>query len=288
MDAYLSCNQCGKCCNSGPSLAFSEIFKYQDKFVMGLFCQAQSDRAFPADKVDESLIIDHLGKLFGRLNTWQGGIFLQFFPMDIGYSILQGYSCDHLDPTGACALHDDKPSMCRSVPFDPVLPESQQAFKLDSFMSLFECASSEGSDENLIYRDGQITNESYRRGFEAKLKDFQDNVKYQSLMAHWANSDDSFLPPVQYFIDAANRGARVEVSIIFYLTAYLNENPNQKQQRTQQIIDFCDSQITLTENLISKAVSRKVKSDLERTRALRENIHQLKTMRASCLDEMKY
>lgn len=293
MDAFLSCNQCGKCCNSGPSLSFSEIFKFQDKFVIGLFVQAQSERIEnykiagykTASEEDIISIREHQDKLFSKVATWNGAYYLQFFPMDIGYSVLKEHSCGHLNSSGACDLHNDKPNMCRSVPFDAVMPEGNQEYVLERFMNSFSCLSPSGVDNNLIYRDGKITNGSYLDGYKAKFEDLQSNTLYNSLLAKMIEEGTPGLPPLGYFIDAAKRGARVEMSIIYYLSAYLSEGDDFKEKRAKEIKEFCENQIHLSEELIAKAISRKMKSDMPRTKALRDNIYMLKVMKDSCIAE---
>jgi len=260
---------------------------------MGLFVQAQSERIENFKMVNPSVfsesdissIREHQGKLFSKVATWNGAYYLQFFPMDIGYSVLKEHSCEYLNLSGSCELHEDKPFMCKSVPFDAVMPEENQDYVIDRFMKSFPCLSSSGNDIDLIYRDGKITNSSYSDGYHEKLEDLENNTLYNTVLAKMIEGGTPGLPPLGYFIDAAKRGARVEMSIIYYLSAYLNEGADLKKQRAIQINEFCEKQILLSEQLISKAVSRKMKSDMPRTKALRENIHMLNIMKDSCVEE---
>jgi Fe-S-cluster containining protein len=290
MDAYLNCNQCGKCCNTGPSLTFAEIFKYQDHFVMGLSCQAQTDRkenfpttamGEPVSFADHQAIMDHMMGLFGRFNTLAGGYYLQIYPMDIGYSMLAHHSCGHLGTAGNCELEADKPSMCRAVPFDAVLPENQQALKIEGFKTHFPCLDTTGAEKDLIYRDGEIVNSAYKAGYDAKLADFKDNMPWMVSMAQSALDNNGFMPPAEHILEVAKRGGRLELSILFYLTSYMHEKAGAMAERTQQVIDFCASQIKLSKELIDKAVSRKNKADLDRTRALRSNVEVLQAFMVS-------
>jgi Fe-S-cluster containining protein len=285
MDAYLNCNQCGKCCSTGPSLTFSEIFKYQDKFVLGLSCQAQTDRMenFPQSAfgqaitlADHQAIMDHMLKLFGRLNTMTGGYYLQIYPMDIGYSMLPHHSCSHLEASGACAIQDDKPSMCRAAPFDAVLPESQQALKIEGFKNHFSCLTTTGTQSDLIYREGEIVNSAYKAGYDAKLADFQDNMEFMVMMAQSAVNRDGFMPPAEHILEVAKRGGRLELSILFYMAVYMHQKEELKKERAHQVIEFCASQTKLSNDLIAKAIVRKNKADLDRTRSLRSNLEVLK------------
>jgi Fe-S-cluster containining protein len=295
MDAFLNCNQCGKCCNSGPSLAFSEVFKFQDKFVMGLYCQAQSDRksnfpekimGSPVTDADHKMVIDHMGQLFGRMNTWDGGFYLQFYPMDIGYSTLKHHSCDQLQANGGCGIHDDKPSMCRSVPFDAMLPESQQALKIEGFMNNFTCLTTTGAEQDLIYREGQIVNPAYKQGYDAKFADLSAHMPFMTVLAKEAVSNSGYMPPAEKIVEVAKRGGRLEIGILHYLVLYMHQIPEEMINRTQQVIDFCANQIALSNELITKAISRKNKAELERTRALRNNIEELKVLSSSAKETM--
>lgn len=261
--------------------------------MIGMVAQAQSDRPsnFPAEIIGEkvgqdghALIVDHLGKMFGRLNTWEGGFYLQFHPVDMGYSTLKENSCDYLEASGACGLHDDKPFMCRSVPFDPILPESQQAIPIEKFMKSFPCLTLSGDEGDLIYRDGQITSEPYRDGYSKKHQDLLENSSFMGLMAHSTMQNEGILPPAQYFIDASKRGAKVEVNIFYYLTAYVDQDQSLEADRLKDVLQFCDSQIELSGKLIAKAVVRKRKSELERTRAIRENMEMLKALKKTFLE----
>lgn len=293
MDAYLNCNQCGKCCNTGPSLAFSEVFKFQDKFVIGLYCQAQAESksSFPETIMgsqttddDHKLIMDHMGNMFGRMNTLDGNFYLQFYPMDIGYSSLKHHSCDQLQADGGCGIHADKPSMCRSVPFDAMFPESQQALTIEVFMSSHSCLTTTGQEQDLIYRDGQIVSDAYKKGYDAKLHDLQENIDYMMAMAKSAVDHAGFIPPAEHIIDVSKRRGRLEVPIVYYLGLYIHQKPQEIGERAQQVIDFCASQIALANELITKAISRKNKAELERTRALRKNIDLLKIMSSGAFE----
>lgn len=295
MDAYLNCNQCGKCCSTGPSLSFSEIFKYQDQFVLGLSCQAQTDRKenFPQTAMgeaisvaDHQMIMDHMMSLFGRFNTLAGGYYLQIYPMDIGYSMLPHHSCSQLEASGGCVLQDDKPSMCRAVPFDAVLPESQQALKIEGFKTHFTCLTTTGAEQDLIYREGEIVNSAYKAGYDAKLADFQENMEWMVMMAQSAVARDGFMPPAEHILEVAKRGGRLELSILFYMTVYMHQKPEAMVSRTRQVIDFCASQIKLSNELIAKAITRKNKAELDRTRALRSNIEVLQKLSVSAKETL--
>jgi len=131
----LACNACGRCCNSAPTLSLRELFRHRRRFVGALTIRRVPKRRIGerwqaggrehALDADDVAAADALAdRLFHRGGGVQGGwlaLTLQ------GYDYPSLGRCAALADDGRCGVHANKPSICRAVPLDPMLPDRLQA-----------------------------------------------------------------------------------------------------------------------------------------------------------------
>ncbi len=111
------CSACGKCCNSPPQLAVSELFHHQDTFFGCLTVQRLPRPA--ASDVRATAAFDELAaSLWHRLPSAHADaddVLLATRGLDLGLS----ERCPALADDQRCSLHErGKPAICRVVPLD--------------------------------------------------------------------------------------------------------------------------------------------------------------------------
>ncbi|WP_423395185.1 YkgJ family cysteine cluster protein [Burkholderia sp. LMG 21824] len=130
----LACNACGRCCNSAPALSLRELFRHRHRFVGALAIRRVPKRrmgerwraggreyALDADDVAAS------DALAARLFHRTGGGGAEWIALTLqGYDYPSLGRCAALAEDGRCSVHADKPSICRAVPLDPLLPDRLQ------------------------------------------------------------------------------------------------------------------------------------------------------------------
>ncbi|VWC23860.1 flagellin N-methylase [Burkholderia lata] len=136
VDTYLlACNACGRCCNSAPTLSLRELFRHRHRFVGALTIRRVPKRrigerwraggrkhALDADDVAAS------DALAARLFHRTGGAGNEWIALTLqGYDYPSLGRCAALADDGRCSVQADKPSICRAVPLDPMLPDRLQS-----------------------------------------------------------------------------------------------------------------------------------------------------------------
>ncbi|WP_321783456.1 YkgJ family cysteine cluster protein [Burkholderia pyrrocinia] len=131
----LACNACGRCCNSAPMLSLRELFRHRHRFVGALTIRRVPKRRIgerwraggrehvldAADVADSEALSDRLFHRIGGTNGEWVALTLQ------GYDYPSLGRCAALADDGRCSVHAEKPSICRAVPLDPMLPDRLQS-----------------------------------------------------------------------------------------------------------------------------------------------------------------
>jgi Fe-S-cluster containining protein len=145
-----------------PPLSVGEVFKYQDIFITSLYWSARPVPKkhvinFKGETVDAHRLGNHIASFPApSFDDKVATLYPHIYPIVTGFT--QGSPCPALAGDGTtCTLHADKPAMCRSVPFDPALPEHMQGIVLREFRH--DCMTRTPATEaaNIIYRDERIS-----------------------------------------------------------------------------------------------------------------------------------
>jgi len=135
-DIHHSCNACGRCCDSGPSLSLRELLTHEHTLI-GCLALRKMPHLNPGDAVTKHYSATHQD----TLETQQLALALFHhvhpsadFDIDLAlhaFSYDSVSRCPALSADQGCGLHGpDKPLSCRSVPFDPALPDTLQRWVL--------------------------------------------------------------------------------------------------------------------------------------------------------------
>lgn len=135
-DIHHSCNACGRCCDSGPSLSLHELLTHEHALI-GCLALRKVRRLRVGDAVtrlhratlDDALAAKQLADaLYYRA---QPGADYDLELTLHAFSYASSPSCPALTPDQRCSLHGpDKPLSCQCVPFDPALPDVLQRWVL--------------------------------------------------------------------------------------------------------------------------------------------------------------
>ncbi|EKS9797276.1 MULTISPECIES: YkgJ family cysteine cluster protein [Burkholderia] len=131
----LACNACGRCCNSAPTLSLRELFRHGHRFVGALTIRRVPTRRtgerWRAGGREHALDADDVAAsdaLSARLFHRSGGAGSEWIALTLqGYDYPSLGRCAALADDGRCSVHADKPSICRAVPLDPMLPDRLQS-----------------------------------------------------------------------------------------------------------------------------------------------------------------
>jgi len=269
-----TCTQCGDCCrHGGPALCIDEVFKYQDIFITGLRwgCQAVPKKhvfTFKGEPAAAQKMRNHFATFCpASFDDKADSVHVHIYPMVSGYYTER--PCPALNTEeGTCNLHHDKPTMCRSVPFDPALPEDMQGIVLRDFGH--DCMTKTPAPDaaaNVIYRNGQIADSSCKADYERRLAVMQKDQPTIGPLCYFVDNEQSPLAPTKaQLLNCANSGSWIEMSMFGLLIVLLNS-----RKISPQIAEsYLHSQIRLIEASIADALERRRHNERERTALMRE------------------
>jgi Fe-S-cluster containining protein len=278
-----SCTACGKCCkHGGPALSIDEVFKYQNTFISGLRWSGYAvpkkyTMTFKGETVDAQKMRNHLAS-FAAPSFDDKGDTIQphIYPIVTGYTLER--SCSALNADETCSLHADKPTMCRSVPFDPAMPEHMQDIILRNFG--LDCVTKTQAPDaaNVIYRDGRITDASCKADYDRRLAVMQKDKSALATLSYFMSEKPSALAPAMPdFMQTVDRGGWIETSMLPLLLVLLKN-----EEITRQVAgNYLHSQIALIDTGISAARERHHHNERGRTEMMRKYV----TSYRKCFDD---
>jgi hypothetical protein len=129
------CSACGACCNSAPQLSLPELFHHQERFI-GCLAIRRIERpplgqpwsvalGRPVDAGDDEAFDALAGELLEPVQGPSGPELVQLSVQ--AFDDPTRGLCPALAADKGCSLERDrKPSHCRAVPLEPLLPDSLQ------------------------------------------------------------------------------------------------------------------------------------------------------------------
>lgn len=202
MERRFHCTACGKCCKGSLPLTLSDAWAHAGRFPLAMVWTPLRKPSRSFDLVSRIGATVNLG---GRKEIAVLIAPTAYMP--------NAFSCPALQSDGLCAIHDDKPLRCRSMPFYPYREESDQADLLVPRMG-WECDTSAAAP--LVYLDKEIlTRDDFDRERAQLLQQGPAMRTYAAYM-------QKYLPTlVEVLATAANKGAGATVvtSLSSFLTA---------------------------------------------------------------------
>ncbi|WP_455233095.1 hypothetical protein [Geopseudomonas aromaticivorans] len=264
----------------------SEAFKHQGRFITGLRYQVQQfqfgwepgqrvamkGNGLAFDAAEQNEAEAHMAKIWPCLRAGNERGYLNIFPMVTGYSLVDGRSCEALGADLKCTLQNDKPAMCRTVPFDPILPETLQGAVLPRF-TRYGCvwpADDGVASDDLIYRDRAIVHDQMKADFNERGTALVATAREVEPLAMFMSAGADFAPATADVFMASARGGWCETSMAPLLLASAMVHPEKREEYRA----FARSQIALINEEIGLAMKRKDKRDRERTGTLRNYVPQ--------------
>jgi Fe-S-cluster containining protein len=274
MSFSFACTQCGKCCKGGGhALSIDEIFKYQDVFISGLHWSAhhvsndETTTLLDGSRFNSVDLHNHFDSLCGTfLKGRRGKTYPFVYPAVTGYDMAPGNPCSALNEDNTCRLQADKPERCRSVPFDPMLPEAMQDFVLREFQ--FDCMNEiEGNGgENLIFSGGKITDAAYKDDYGKRLSAMERDMPTLSAVAQLIEEEQSAVAPsFDHFLDVTGDGGFIETSMLPLLLVLAF----QSEENKGRVLGYIAAQERLINAGIENALRERNKSHRERTATMR-------------------
>lgn len=171
MDRRFTCTACGKCCFGALPLTLDDALAHADRFPLAMIWTPvrQGSKSFD--------LTARLGTTVRLPNRKQLAVLIAptaYIPPSL--------PCPALTPEGRCAIHGDKPSRCRTMPFYPYREDKDQA---DLLIPRQGWACDTSATAAVVYRDKTIVDRAdFDRERQALLRQAPALRDYaQSLMA---------------------------------------------------------------------------------------------------------
>lgn len=183
--------------------------------------------------------------------------------------------CPALSSNGQCSIYEARPAMCRSVPFDPLLPEKEQSISIVRFINSaisngYPCGSPQPSDP-VIWDNGIILGEPYKSGYEQGQISVMDYGIASGFLEKMLPKDQSqrtemLMREVEETQKGHGRGGRLAFAL---LAAELCINGSISFDEFNKM---AMSQILLGRKMVDQAVVRKNKEDRPKTAWIKNSI----------------
>ncbi|OXJ29452.1 MULTISPECIES: flagellin N-methylase [Burkholderia] len=277
----LACNACGRCCNSAPTLSLRELFRHRHRFVGALTIrrvpQRRAGERWWAGGREHALDAEDVATsdaLAARLFHRAGGPGSEWIALTLqGYDYPSLGRCAALADDGRCSVQADKPSICRAVPLDPMLPDRLQSRVLAARRDdagwlgancIVETASPQSSVESSfpipLVTAGQVADRAALDAYREALV-FERAVWRDAVFASLVGGGQD----VRHALSRLAPGGYLTVSIVPVLLAVA---PISAYCRTR-CIAFIDAQLALIGMNIETALARRHADDRPATRELR-------------------
>lgn len=183
MERHFQCTACGKCCNGWLPLSLNDAFANAGRFPLAMVLTTirQGSKAFDLTAKLGTTVA------FGKRKR----IAVQITPTSY---IPPSFSCPSLMEDGQCAIHADKPSRCKTMPFSPVREERDQAALLVAKPG-WECDTSTAAP--VVYRDREVVD---RQNFDHERRQLTDQA---ATMRSYADALVTAAPNVAAGLQAA-------------------------------------------------------------------------------------
>ncbi|WP_175932862.1 MULTISPECIES: YkgJ family cysteine cluster protein [unclassified Burkholderia] len=282
VDTYLlACHACGRCCNSAPTLSLRELFRHRHRFVGALTIRRVPRRRigerWQAGGREHALDADDVAAadaLADRLFHRRGGAQAEWLALTLqGYDYPSLGRCAALADDGRCGVHANKPSICRAVPLDPMLPDRLQARVLAARRDdaawlgancIVEAGHVRSADESVfpipLVTAGQVADcaalDAHREALVIERAVWRDAV-FASLTGGGAGASHA--------LSRLAPGGYLTVSIVPVLLTVAQVSAHCRAL----CIDFIDAQLALIGANIEAALARRLAADRPATHELR-------------------
>jgi Fe-S-cluster containining protein len=159
MERHFHCTACGKCCHGWLPLTLDDALANAGRFplAMVLATVRQSARAYRITAGRGAIL--QLGK--------KKRVAVQISPTSY---MPPAFACPELTDEGQCAIHEDKPTRCRAMPFSAYREESDQGALLIPKEG-WECDTSNAA--RVVYRDKKVIE---RTDFDLEARQLNDQA----------------------------------------------------------------------------------------------------------------
>ena len=152
MDRHFNCTACGKCCQGWLPLTIPDALAHAERFPLFIMWSPVRQGAKSFARIEE------LGVTIQLKKKKRAAVRITPFS-----HVPSGVNCPALLPDGLCAVHENKPQRCRTMPLSAARLEDDQA---DLLLPKAGWICDISEDAPLVYRDKTIVE---RAEYEAEL-----------------------------------------------------------------------------------------------------------------------
>lgn len=275
-DFFHGCHACGQCCDSPPQATLPELFRHEELFVGCLAVRliprrptlARTQPGSGSHANTEELDRLHRTLLHRPRLSSTHDVLLTTRAFDYASTA----RCPQLTPAGLCAIHTRKPQVCRTVPYDALLPDSWQALTLSSREKQSQlwgadCIRSAPKDglSRVVHRLRLVDTEAQkdltaRREQLSRERRFWGDTLYEELSA------ELFDHPARLAQIPEHGDFLLSLAPVLLIVARASTRAHAR------VLDYAHAQRRTQEQLIEAALSRKNRADREDTALLRRFI----------------
>lgn len=275
MPSYsLNCTRCGGCCGAGPAILTDELSRYKSNFIFGIKFSVLSKAMLEtsladATSAEQEGVWQHLTARYKTFTVGGRELLLQAIPHDCGYNAGgEGKGCPQLMPSGLCGIYENRPTICHTLPADPSLPESLQALAMNRFGRIYKCVTvAESVEGNGVWQDNVLL-----EPFKASWDKFSaTEIQIQGQIAQMAAAGSLGTPRLEHMAIAPD-GAVFASSIVPWMAAriVLQTDHHRRMDVAQEANDVLESQLTLINMEVKRALERRNLADRKATERLRK------------------
>lgn len=278
-----SCTGCGKCCNTPPMMTIGEMLRLYDQFPFRLAILGSGDNF---DGFGNSLArrqMAHMGELGAlKLDLSNGmSLTMRLVPMPVGTP--SSRRCEKLSEDGKCTIYETRPLVCRTVPFDYMMPAADQDFVFTKTLKAIEAGKFEcdvGPEATVVWRDGQfVSGTEVEKGYSAGIKAASGEHGANLLLKMIMEGTFGFDP--EAIIDTVLSGNRFTFPAALIVPMVI-ESPAMfgvESDHLPTLENFLVAQKTICNRMIDANLQRKDSRDKGATLQLREMLRLMDSMK---------
>lgn len=177
---YFNCHQCGKCCNSGPEIEFSEILKQSLNFPLAVKLRVSKGY----EKYQKELVLANPEQFLEN-----EGYLISFQVFGYNYTTIE--KCPQLNENGSCNIYIDRPNICKLVPgntFDKKVVKIINEDNYNFFQAQGCIKNAKEINFEPIYENGELK-EKYAKFFDFSKKDklaySKERIGFIQILKHY-------------------------------------------------------------------------------------------------------
>ena len=280
-----ACKACGKCCDGPPQMSIREMYAHLDDFVLhaNLITQPVKTPAIGDRRGYE------LSRMIAERSLELGSVRHFAYNSHFGdpdvITTLSGVAvpyphkskCTVLTSDGKCGIYDRRPSTCRYVPGQHLIPLDRQDIAMEEFKARMSSNCDWSEDAPVVLKDGRFLDPAISAAFgKAEEDDRSDGYLLKLLMesdCEFGDPEGGFGLSFSDFVQKSARSTQVDMPVAFFtyfLMALQGDGLLPEDYEVPSPQEVAARQIVVCERLIAENIRLRDREARPHTEMLRE------------------